>query len=58
MLQSLAMAAKTDPLLWIGQREIYGDTGQDPRFAAAFAVALKSLWADGTAHTLSRYLAA
>jgi len=55
-LQTLALAATSDPSAWIGQKAIYGDTGQDPRFAAAFALALASLWADGTAKTLTRYL--
>ena len=55
-LQRLALAAKADPSIWIGQAAIYGDTGQNPRFATAFAEALTSLWADGTAKTLARYL--
>lgn len=56
-LQRLSLAAKADPSVWIGQRAIYGETGQDPRFAAAFAAALHALWVDGTAKTLARYLA-
>ncbi|WP_103335215.1 mannitol dehydrogenase family protein [Pseudotabrizicola formosa] len=55
-LQRVSQAAKTDPSVWIAQRSIYGDAGQDPRFAAAFAGALTALWADGTAKTLQRYL--
>ncbi|MFN7225056.1 MAG: mannitol dehydrogenase family protein [Paracoccaceae bacterium] len=57
-LQRLSLAAKSDPSIWIGQKAIYGETGHDPRFAVAFAQALSALWADGTAKTLSRYLAA
>lgn len=56
-LQRLALAAKADPSIWIGQAAIYGDTGQDPRFAAAFATALQRLWTEGTEKTLARYLA-
>jgi mannitol 2-dehydrogenase len=56
-LKTLALAARTDPLLWIGQTAIYGETGSDPRFAKAFSLALAALWADGTKATLSRYLA-
>ncbi|MFN4154435.1 MAG: mannitol dehydrogenase family protein [Paracoccaceae bacterium] len=56
-LQRLAQAAKANPSLWIRQKAIYGDTGQDPHFSAAFAKALNALWADGTAKTLSRYTA-
>ncbi|PJF10042.1 mannitol dehydrogenase family protein [Pseudorhodobacter sp. MZDSW-24AT] len=56
-LQRLALAAKADPSIWIAQRAIYGDTGQDPRFAAAFATALQRLWTEGTEKTLARYLA-
>lgn len=57
-LQRLSLAAKSDPSVWIGQKAIYGETGQNPRFAAAFSQALTALWADGTAKTLTRYLAA
>ena len=55
-LQRLSLAAQDTPALWIGQKAIYGETGQDPRFAAAFALALRALRADGTATTLTRYL--
>ncbi|TGD67157.1 mannitol dehydrogenase family protein [Tabrizicola sp. WMC-M-20] len=55
-LQQLSLTARTDPSVWIAQKIIYGDTGADPRFAAAFAEALYALWADGTAKTLQRYL--
>ncbi|MDR7124195.1 mannitol dehydrogenase family protein [Pseudotabrizicola sp. 4114] len=55
-LQNLARAAKADPSVWTRQKAIYGDTGQDPRFATAFAAALTALWTDGTEKTLSRYL--
>ena len=56
-LQRLALAAKADPSIWVGQAAIYGDTGQNPRFAAAFATALQRLWTEGTEKTLARYLA-
>ena len=37
--------------------DIYGAVGSSPVFAAAFAHALNTLWADGRATTLKRYLA-
>jgi len=36
--------------------DIYGAVGASPAFTAAFAAALKALWADGTETTLKRYL--
>ncbi len=36
-------------------RDIYGETGADPRFTAAFATALRSLYERGVAATLERY---
>lgn len=56
-LTGLAQAARETPDLWLAQREIYGDIGQDPRFRETFARYLRRLWADGTARTLSDYIA-
>ena len=42
---------------WLDMAEIYGDTGRNPVFAAAFARWLGALWQDGTAAVLKRYLA-
>ena len=56
VLQPLALAAKHDPQVWLGQRTIYGDLAEDAEFAADFALWLNSLWAKGTAATLRDYL--
>ena len=56
-LQPLALAARTDPQIWLGQRPIYGDLAENARFQAAFADALGRLWRDGTAAVLSAYIA-
>lgn len=55
-LTATAQAAKSDPAAWLGMAEIYGNTGQDPRFAQPFAKWLAMLWQDGTPATLERYL--
>jgi mannitol 2-dehydrogenase len=51
-----AKAARDDPQAWLGMAEIYGATGQDPRFAEPFARWLAMLWRDGTVATLKTYL--
>ncbi len=56
-LTALSHAAKDNPSNWLGMAEVYGDTGQDPRFRDAFSRALTSLWQHGTAATLTTYLA-
>ncbi len=55
-LQERARAARSDPAAWLGMRDIYGDVGDAPVFAAAFAAGLEALWADGTATVLRRFL--
>ena len=56
-LQALARAARSDPQVWLGQRQIYGELADHPGFAADFAHWLFSLWAQGTETTLRSYLA-
>ncbi|MBB5516614.1 mannitol 2-dehydrogenase [Rubricella aquisinus] len=55
-LQTVAHAARTDPQAWLLQGHIYGDLGQDDRFAASFARWLDMLWAKGVRATLATYL--
>lgn len=55
-LQPLALAAKTDPQVWLDQRAIYGDLAGNARFQAAFSDALGRLWRDGTAAVLAAYI--
>ncbi|MCI5078579.1 mannitol dehydrogenase family protein [Oricola sp.] len=51
-----ALAAREDPSAWLSMHDIFGDLGQDPAFADAFAAALNSLWTKGTAATLQDYI--
>ena len=53
-----ARAAKEDPGVFLAQRDLFGDLGGRPAFAADFAGWLHGLWRDGTAATLARYLGA
>ena len=55
-LKAAAEAARSDPQAWLGMSEIYGATGQDPRFAKPFADWLAMVWRDGTEATLRHYL--
>lgn len=56
-LTALAHQARDQPDLWLAQKAIYGETGEDPCFRAAFARHLTRLWAEGTRAVLSAYLA-
>ena len=55
-LSAVARAARSDPMAWLGQKEIYGDTGQAEAFRQPFSRALQALWSEGTAAVLARYL--
>jgi mannitol 2-dehydrogenase len=55
-MQASARAARADPSAWLAMADIYGDLGQSPAFAAAFAHSLETLWEVGTRQTLTRYL--
>ncbi|PZQ52266.1 MAG: mannitol dehydrogenase [Rhodovulum sulfidophilum] len=55
-LTGVAQAAKSDPMAWLGMRDIYGDTADAPAFRDAFAGWLGMLWRSGTVETLQRYL--
>ncbi len=55
-LVPVALAARERPQAWLEQKAIYGDLGNDPRFAGPFACWLESLWTKGTAETLRNYL--
>jgi mannitol 2-dehydrogenase len=53
-----ALAARDDPGAWLGQHEVYGETGRDPRLAASFAGWMRLLAEGGPRAALGRYLAA
>ena len=56
-LQGVSRAARNDPLAWLGMADIYGETAQSPVFRAAFATALRAVWAKGTEATVKAYVA-
>ncbi len=51
-----ARAAQHNPAIWIQQRNIYGNLGQDHRFASEFANWLTHIWEHGTGSALRQYL--
>lgn len=56
-LQTAAKAARTDPRAFLAMDDIFGTLAQNQTYVAAFATALKALFALGTRETLTRYLA-
>ena len=55
-LVAAAKGAKQDPQKWLAQSKIYGDLGQDARFAESFGRWLRLIWSDGTEAALQSYL--
>jgi fructuronate reductase/mannitol 2-dehydrogenase len=53
LLQSLARAGGNDPGPLLGERSVFGDLGEDPRFVAELAGALDALDRDGVRATVS-----
>lgn len=56
-LQATARAAASDPAVWLGMEDIYGDLGRDPRVQATFAGFLTDLGARGVRAVLADFLA-
>ncbi|MBB5753776.1 mannitol dehydrogenase family protein [Prosthecomicrobium pneumaticum] len=54
-LTETARRAKDDPAQWLAMDDIYGEVGRAAPFRLAFAAALRALWSEGVAATLSRY---
>lgn len=57
-LKARALAARGDAQAFLGHARIFGDLGQDERFATAFEAALGRLWSEGVRPVLSAYIAA
>jgi len=57
MLTARAARAKDDPAEWLAMREVYGDLGETPAVAKAFATLLRAVWAEGCRPVMQRYLA-
>jgi mannitol 2-dehydrogenase len=56
-LAKAARQARNDPNAFLALSDIFGDTGQSPVFASAFARNLAAVWERGTRQTLQDYLA-
>ena len=57
-LSIAALGAKSDPMVWLGQSQFYGDLGQNTRVSERFVHWLKLIWTEGTETALNEYLAA
>lgn len=55
-LVARSKAAKDRPAAWLEMTTVYGDLGNDGRFAAPFERHLNRLWAVGTQQTLAEFL--
>jgi mannitol 2-dehydrogenase len=55
-LQAQAKRARTHPRLWLEMTDLFGETGRNAGYVAAFSTALESIWAKGTRETLAGYL--
>lgn len=56
-LQTTARAAASDPAIWLGMEDIYGEVGKNPAVIATFAGFLNDLAKRGTRAVLADYLA-
>lgn len=55
-LNTVALAARSQPRLWLEQASIYGGLAAEPRFASAFETWLTRIWQGGTGPTIATYL--
>ena len=51
-----AQAAKTNPMAWLEQREIYGDLAKNAQFSEAFCGWLNLIWSQGAEAALTTYI--
>jgi mannitol 2-dehydrogenase len=55
-LNTVALASRAQPRLWLEQAPIYGSLATQPRFASAFEDWLVRIWQTGTAPSIAAYL--
>lgn len=55
-LTAKATEAKKNPQVWIDMEDIYGATGKDPKFSAAFSAALKLVNDKGVEAAMKKYI--
>ncbi|MEM6373808.1 MAG: mannitol dehydrogenase family protein [Pseudomonadota bacterium] len=53
-----AQAARTNPVAWLEQRDLYGNLAEHPVFRVSFVSALTLIWAQGVEAALQAYLSA
>ncbi|MEP3279623.1 MAG: mannitol dehydrogenase family protein [Stappiaceae bacterium] len=51
-----AKAARTDPQVWLNQRDLYGDLADEQRFNDSFTRWLLMIWTDGAEAAIRSYL--
>ena len=56
-LKKAALAAQTDPMIWLKQRNIYAGLAESQTFASHFVAALETLGASGTRAALQAFVA-
>ncbi|KAL7555803.1 hypothetical protein ACA910_002268 [Epithemia clementina (nom. ined.)] len=56
-LQEKAQEAKTNPSVWLGMKDVYGEVGSNPTFKDAFENALKKVQDNGVDAALKDYVA-
>ncbi len=56
-LKNTATAARSNPKLWVKQRQYYGDLGDDTGFVDAFSTWLNTIWQRGCRGALSDFIA-
>jgi mannitol 2-dehydrogenase len=55
-LQDTAIKAASDPSVWIGMKDIYGDVGSNPKFSESFASALSMVSEKGAEAAMKSYV--
>lgn len=55
-LTNLSKAARSNPQIWLDQRDVYGELGQNSSFRAAFAAHLNRIWEVGVKRAMMEYL--
>lgn len=55
-LQAAAKSAKSDPQIWLNQRDLYGDLADDTAFQTRFSHWLTLIWKDGVEAALRSYI--
>ncbi|WP_170429089.1 mannitol dehydrogenase family protein [Ruegeria arenilitoris] len=55
-LQKTALASKTDPELWLNQRQYYGASNISKQFSEAFTAWMTTIWKSGSRGAIAEYV--